>query len=243
MAYTPPAPTSDCDACNAPGFYLNAAALYLNSAASDSDYDGDWDFGARVGVGFERPDGLFYEIEGFWYEGEGDDSSDPFVQYDSEIYAIDFLIGDNLHCGEACLDLAFGLRYASFELTGTRNEPDPQTPPPGFNGTRTLADFDGWGPTVQLEGTRSLGGPWSLYGELQQSILFGDIKVDEKISRERDALAFVTEIAGGVQYDLAAMMGGVSGAHVRLGGEGQYWVIDGNDFGLYGAALSVGFTF
>ncbi|NNC88003.1 MAG: hypothetical protein HKN82_06025 [Akkermansiaceae bacterium] len=245
-SYAPPAP--DCDACNQPGFYLNAAALYLNSASERSGYDGDWDLGGRLGVGFERPDGLFYEIEGFWWEGDADNMYWPGVNYDVEHIAIDFLIGDNLHCGEACLDVAFGLRYGSYERGATSSGID------SIAGLGALAvisesytdfDFDGWGPTIQLDGIRRLGGPWSLYGELQQSILFGEAggRSYGKGGAAGDTLAFISEIAAGVQYDLGAAMGGLSGAHVRLGGEAQYWSIDGNDLGLYGASLGVGFSF
>ncbi|NNC88004.1 MAG: hypothetical protein HKN82_06030 [Akkermansiaceae bacterium] len=241
-AYAPP---SDCDSCNEPGFYLNAAALYLNSVAESDGYDGDWDLGGRLGIGYERPDGLFYEIEGFWWEGDAFRPGWPDVNYDVEHVAIDFLVGDNLYCGEVCLDIAFGVRYASYEREGRYAHFDKGWNKRHFHRSGDSFDFDGWGPTIELTATRQLDGPWSLYGEFQQSLLFGETSGSSRRrgGGDSDTLASITEIAAGVQYSLGSMMGGLKDAYIRLGGEAQYWVIDGNDVGLYGASLGFGSTF
>ncbi|NNC88175.1 MAG: hypothetical protein HKN82_06910 [Akkermansiaceae bacterium] len=243
MAYVPPAPVSDCDACNDPGPYGSLSLLYLKPYGTDGfEGDGDWDLGARGTLGFERPDGLFYELNGFWYEGEFDPEDSRSSDYQSEIshWYIEGLIGDNLHCGEACLDLAFGLRYAQIDDDRRRVSIKSGTPPPGNGVSIIRADhFEGFGPVVRLDGTRTLTDQVTLYGGLSQAILFGEL--DRRRSQSADTVVPVTEIELGLQFNFN--MGAIQGAHARLGLEAQYWSMPYDDFGLIGGVLGVGFNF
>ncbi|NNC88011.1 MAG: hypothetical protein HKN82_06065 [Akkermansiaceae bacterium] len=224
-----PAPTSDCDACDQPGWYAEAALLYMTSYSGNNlllgglgggnGYDGDWDLGARVAVGNELPDGLFYEVSGFWYEGDFSVDTEPG---ELEVYYIDAIIGDNLHCGEACLDYGFGLRYADAEVTID-----------GDSG-----GFDGIGPVLELSGKRPLTEQLGVYAEMRQAILFGDLDFD---GTSVDTVASVTELGGGVEFFFNA--GPVQNAWARLGVEGQYWAVDDLTIGLVGGVLKVGFNF
>ncbi|NNC88272.1 MAG: hypothetical protein HKN82_07420 [Akkermansiaceae bacterium] len=270
--YDPPAPISDCDACNVPGWYGGVSLLYLKpylGGDGGEGVDGDWDLGARGTLGFERPDGLFYELNGFWYESEFDfdNRRDNRFAYDNELstYYIEGLIGDNLHCGEACLDLAFGIRYASLELDESERRvnfdgAEGQTVRVAGNETW---EFDGIGPVVRLDGTRQLNEQVTLYAGLSQAILFGEQKFSGSStnrlissgnpgsptgpamtsggSSKSDTVAFVTELEGGVMFNLN--MGALQDAHVKLGIEGQYWSVGGSDLGLFGGVLGVGFSF
>ena len=69
--YVPmPAPAPE---CGNPGWTVTAAALYLKNYQSSSalaeswggSYDGDFDWGFRGSIGYERPDGLFFRVVGF----------------------------------------------------------------------------------------------------------------------------------------------------------------------------------
>ena len=242
-AFAPPAPVSDCDACNAPGWYAGASLLYLESygdSAQGGTMDGDWDLGARGTLGFERPDGLFIELNGFWYEGDYD-----YENYSGEIdsYYIEALIGDNLHCGEACLDYAFGLRYASLEKSGSFSESINSTSllelPEGNGQGSNFREYEGFGPVVRLDGVRPLNDRVSLYAGLSQALLFGEEKESE--DSDDDKVAFVTELEGGIQIGLNA--GQLQDAHVRLGIEAQYWSFDEHDTGFFGGVLGAGFNF
>jgi hypothetical protein len=250
-----PAPVSSCDACNDPGWYASLTALYLdsyrNSSSGGYDYDGDWDFGARGGLGFERPDGLFFEVSGFWYEGDFDleDSSDAY-DGELEMWYVDFLVGDNLHCGESCLDFAFGIRYADVEATEELSG--------GFASYNYSEEFDGIGPVLQLRGSRPLTDRIGIYAQFTQAILFGDSDVKEEGSfnstsppgeggngfsskSSSDTIASITELEGGIQYNFSAGM--LSDAYLRLGLEGQFWVLDSHDYGLFGGLLELGLNF
>ncbi len=93
-----------------------------------------------------------------------------------------------------------------------------------------------------LEGTRTLSGNLSLYFDFTQAILFGDndtkvrYRDGFKSSDSSDTLTFVTEIGGGLEYSFGA-------GHIRVGGEGQYWNIDGSDLGIYGGIAEIGWSF
>ncbi|NNM30663.1 MAG: hypothetical protein HKO57_14170 [Akkermansiaceae bacterium] len=263
-AYMPPAPVSDCDACNDPGFYGGVSLLYMKPYSGGEGLDGEWDLGLRGTLGFERPDGLFYELNGFWFDGEFDREVSPnsIYNYDDDVstWYVEGLIGDNLHCGEACLDLAFGLRYANLEFESSRTLRRDITD--GGEGSSFSEEFEGVGPVVRIDGTRQLTEQVTLYGGLSQAILFGEqdfsrsstnraevtsppgpgaIILNGSGSSSRDTLAFVTEIEAGLQFNFNA--GQIQGAHARIGIEGQYWSIGGSDFGLFGGVLGVGFNF
>ena len=254
--FVPPAPVSNCDACNDPGWYAGASLLYLQSygdgvggdnGSGGSTFDGEWDFGARGTLGFERPDGLFAEINGFWYEGDYDyDSDGGEGSFSAELttWYVEALVGDNLHCGESCLDYSFGLRYGNLEKEEREIDGN-------FDGAEGY-EFEGIGPVVRLDGTRRLSDTISLYAGISQAILFGEAEEKRSFSfsptappdvnkSDSDQVAFVTELEGGLQFDLN--LGGLQNAYVRLGLEAQYWAIDETDNGLFGGVLGAGFAF
>jgi|GEM_PF-2712134 len=180
-------PTSDCDACNDPGMYGGVSLLYLkpygdDGAGSGDDgagSGGDWDFGARATLGFERPDGLFFELNGFWADGSYDVGNDSGSNYqysqDQSAWYVEALVGDNLHCGEMCVDYGFGVRYGNIEneygevYSGNQDFVRHQ---------KDSYSFEGIGPVVRIDVTRELNDRVSLYGGLSQAILFGDQDYD-----------------------------------------------------------------
>lgn len=240
----PVVPPPDCSGCINPGFYVEGSLLYLNSYAStDGDYDGDWDFGYRGAIGYETPTGLFVELTGFYYEGDFD-IDDQFGRLDGEVehYYIDLVVGDTVHCGELCLAVSGGLRWGGLNA-------DARERVSGATTYRRENEFEGWGPVVKIEGTRALNEQFGIYAELSQSILFGELDERERFDGEggqdfdfdSDTLAAITEIGAGIEYKFG--LGPVSNAFVRLGFEGQYWMVDGSDHGLVGGVLKVGGRF
>ncbi len=243
----PPAPE-----CGTPGWTLTAAALYLKSYVADSDTEGNWDWGFRGSLEYERPDGLFARVAGFWWRGdqEPDNSKDDFdLDTEVTIYDIDFLVGDTFCPTESTsLELSAGLRYGKVKA-----DPDDYD---DFDSGEYK--FDGWGPTFQLRGRRTLTDRIALYADLQQSFLFGEAEEDfaafddrvelaeQKIirrssSRESDTMASISEIRGGIEF--LWNWNAIRNAYLRLGAEGQYWWLDDVEVGLVGATAEVGFTF
>jgi len=271
--YIPPPPMPAPAECGSPGWTLTAAALYLKSYRADDfswagegyEYDGDWDWGFRGSLDYERPDGLFFRIVGFWYdagfdynyEGSSFNNGDfeSKADGDMELWDIDFLIGDTFCPTEhTSIELSAGLRYANadeeiteeydFQEIYTRRE-------------KWGRDFDGWGPTIQIRARRTLTDRVALYADLQQSLLFGE--TDDTLDRTEinnetgdefdvpdedrssDTMAAVTEIRGGVEFLWG--FNAIQNAYLRLGAEGQYWWLNSFDVGLVGAVAEVGFTF
>ena len=263
-----PAPVPE---CGTPGWTFTAAALYLKSyQASSSEslesweggtYDGDFDWGFRGSIGYERPDGLFFRLVGFWWEGDHDykydgrDSDERFtprVGGKTKAYSFDLLVGDTFCPTEnTSIEISAGLRYAKLEQSTTWDDVNDGF---GFRGTYDT-EFDGWGPTLQIRTRRTLTDRWGLYADFQQSFLFGESELrdregffedgdeeeffDDKFSS--DSLAAISEIRGGIEYLWG--WNRIQNAYVRLGAEGQYWWVDSEDLGLVGGHLEVGFTF
>lgn len=222
----PPPPPADCDGCVNPGFYLSGSLLYLNAYNSDiSEFEGEWDLGYRGSVGWESDTGLFVELTGFYHETDYE-GENGVVTGDFEAHYIDLVIGDTIHCGEVCLSVAAGLRYAGFEF----NE--------DWGGMPQDSDFDGWGPVLAIEATRALSERFGLYATLRQALLFGESEFyDGTGTYDTDTLASVTEIGAGVHIDLW------TAAFLRLGFEGQYWLVDDAHVGLFGGVLELGANF
>jgi len=261
-------PTSDCDACNDPGMYGGVSLLYLkpygdDGAGSGDDgagSGGDWDFGARATLGFERPDGLFFELNGFWADGSYDVGNDSGSNYqysqDQSAWYVEALVGDNLHCGEMCVDYGFGVRYGNIEneygevYSGNQDFVRHQ---------KDSYSFEGIGPVVRIDVTRELNDRVSLYGGLSQAILFGDQDYDFRTTNvavpgavtpppsnsgfgdSREELAFISEIEFGLQFNLD--VAGLQGTHIKLGVEGSYWTVDDWSRGFVGGVLGAGFNF
>ncbi len=238
-----PPPTHDHDGCVNPGFSIDAGILYMKGQGDDVETD--WDVAWRGNLRYTMNDGLFFEIRGFYHEADLDelfedefDDIDDFATGDFETWYLDFLIGDNIHNGSKfCVDFSAGVRYFNSEgdVKGRRGAFDGERPKISY-------DADGVGPVFRLEGTRQLAGNWSLYFDFTQAILFGDNDTDVrytdgfKDSDSSDTVSFITEIGGGIQYTFGA-------GHIRVGGEGQYWALDGTDIGLYGVAAELGWSF
>lgn len=227
----PPAP-ADCSGCTNPGFYLEGELLYLNSYRAGGGYDADWDLGYRGSAGYENASELFAEITAFYYQG--DYSAPSQINGEVDFYYVDLTVGDTVHCGELCLAINGGLRYGGFEDNHTQGAA-------GTTRQRRSYEFDGWGPTIEIEATRALSERFGLYAELRQSILFGE-GVDKSggQSSTTDTTGAVTEIGAGVQanFNLGAIE-----AFVRAGFEGHYWHVDTSDHGLWGGVLKVGGRF
>ena len=64
---------------------------------------------------------------------------------------------------------------------------------------------------------------------------------NERESGDSDTIASITELEGGIQYNFDG--GALSDAYIRLGLEGQYWVQDSVDTGLFGGILEFGIGF
>ena len=228
--FAPPAPVSDCASCSAPGWYANLSLVYMqfygDGAESSPTVDGDWDFGGRASIGFEQPDGLFFELNVFSFEGDFDESDDD-IDGEIESFYIEGLFGDNLICGGTCLDYGVGIRYLSSEKSEIRNEDD-----------SNFRKFEGIGPVVRLDGLRPLNDQVSLYGGISLALLVGE---EEQPDDPDDKSAFMAEVEAGVQ--IALNIGQVQDAHLRLGIEGQNWSVDEDDNTLFGGVIGVGFNF
>lgn len=230
----PPAAPSDCSGCTNPGFYVEGELLYLNSYRAGGGYDGDWDLGYRASAGFENASGLFAEITGFYYQG--DYSATGNIDGEVDFYYLDFTVGDTVHCGELCVAINGGLRYGGFEDNYRQGVV-------GAAQQRRSYEFDGWGPTIEIEATRAITEQFALYAELRQSILFGEGEskaTGQNTSSTSDTIGAVTEIGAGLQANFTL---GAVDAYVRAGFEGQYWHIDDSDHGLWGGVLKVGGRF
>ena len=255
-----PIPTPEPE-CGNPGWTVTAAALYLKNyqssqALSESwggGYDGDFDWGFRGSIGYERLDGLFFRVVGFWYEGDFDysDINPDDFEVDSanaggkfKAWDIDLLIGDTFCPTEnTSLEVSAGLRYAQLEES-TRG--DYIFGPPRDETVLSYdqeIEFDGWGPTFQIRGRRTLTDRIALYADFQQSFLFGErtLRFEGAPEGDSDTLASISEIRGGIEFGWGWNQ--IQNAYLRLGGEGQFWLVDSADIGLVGGVAEVGFNF
>lgn len=224
-----PAPR-ECDGCVEPGFYLTASLLYLHSYNSEeNDYRGEWDAGARGSVGWASPSGLLFELTGFRHET--DFTSDLGAALGNlEFYYVDLTVGDSIQCGEFCLSYSGGIRYGGNEFSENRA------------GVVDVSEFDGIGPVIAIGASVSLTEHIGLYATLRQSLLFGEDVFEDGLGGRfpTDTLTGITEIGVGAQCNFG--LGGID-AFLRAGVEGQYWLEDGGNIGLFGGVLSVGSHF
>ena len=269
----PPAP--DCNA----GFTVGLEALYLRAYQSDGNFnEGDYDFGGRGSLGYEFNDCLFIKATYFGYsstvfsDGEDSPSSSFHTDADLDVSYIDLVVGQHFKPSEKLtLSPYVGLRYATYELgihaegrsirTGLLLGETVTT----FNESE---DFSGLGVVVGIDGTRSLGNGFSLYGTVKQSVVFGttDFSFSQHTesgslqqnatvnssSYSDDSVIFISELGLGAQYEFN--IGSVA-AKVHAGVEGQWWAgIDGggsqkmssggsSNTGLAGFVLGADFNF
>ena len=238
----PPAP--DCDS----GFSLGLEALYLRPYHSEGAYnEGDFEFGGRGSLGYEFNDCLFVKATYFGYNAdvyhdEGDDG--PSFTYeneaDVEVSYLDLVVGQHFKPSEKLtLSPYVGLRWATFDESGKSTQTS------GFQGInlpgqtittyKDSAEFSGLGVVVGIDGTRSFGGGFSLYGTAKQSVVFGTTDFSSRVDREGgispvvlvnsddysdDRVIFISELGLGVQY--AFSFANVA-ANIRAGVEGQWW--------------------
>lgn len=241
-------PTHDHNGCVNPGFSIEGGLTYFEAQGDGVETDAT--IGWRGALRYQTADGLFFAVRGSYTNPDLDDLFDlnefEYVSGDLESYYLDFLIGDNFHNSDKfCIDVSAGIRYASLEASGAIWERGASIPDAvqlpflvgggGFSG-------DGIGPVLRLEGKRLLSGPWSLYFDFTQAIIFTDgdsYEVDaDGVDVYRDSgddVTFITEIGGGIEYAFG-------NGYIRAGGEGQYWA--GNaDIGVYGFVTSIGWNF
>lgn len=210
--YTPPiAPPVSESSCP---WEISLSALYLKAHSNEDNYDNqDNEFGYRLEVAYQNG-GLGYRVRYFDWEGSGSDNA--------EITSFDIEVFDGFQLGNWDGEYAVGIRYTEFdEGDGT--------------------DFDGWGPTLGVEMTRALSGPFSLYAGARGSLIYGDADYNYGDSDYNydDSVLPIVELELGLQYDINDC------TYVRLGIEAQnYQSISNNDnedTGLFGGALEVAF--
>lgn len=205
------APESDC-ACP---WGVTAQALYLKAHSNEGTFDDDQEeeFGYRVGLSYKCDDKLGYRVRYFDWEGSND--------WYAEMSAIDLEVFDFFTLGAWAGQYSVGLRYATYEESMDQ------------------VDFSGWGPTVGLEMTRKLSGPWSLYTNARVSLVFG-----EDDNGYDDSYIPIFELGAGIQYNFSAF--GNCPSYVRLGFEAQNWsdiTTNNDDASLFGATAELGLSF
>lgn len=259
----PPAP--DCEA----GWTLGLEALYLRPYQSEGAYDnGDFEFGGRGSIGYDFNDCLFVKATYFGFEaevsdddGEDDNSNYPLFESDADLKVsyLDLVVGQHFKPSEKLkLSPYVGLRWATFEESTDLTEFGLRDL---VRDTEISSEFSGLGIVVGIDGVRTLGGGFSLYGTAKQSVVFGT--TDHSYSRsfqgtvvgdnaldldsgdfEDDRVLYITELGLGLQYDFAFAS---VAANIRAGVEGQWWAGLSNDdsenVGLGGFVLGANFTF
>ncbi len=237
----PPAP--DCDS----GFSLGLEALYLRAYQSEGDYtEGDYEFGGRGSLGYEFNDCLFVKATYFGYNADvyhNEGSEGPY-SYESEaeveVSYLDLVVGQHFKPSEKLtLSPYVGLRWATFEEKGKSTETSRETaiilPGQTITTYKDSAEFSGLGVVVGIDGTRSFGSGFSMYGTAKQSVVFGTKDFSYRVDRESgissdvllgsddysdDRVIFISELGLGVQY--AFNFASVA-ANIRAGVEGQWW--------------------
>ena len=255
-----PAP-APCDCPQGWTIGLEAMAMKAYPGYTPGDSDTDYEFAGRASIGYEFGDCMFVKATGFWFGSDlyDDTETDGTNTYeysgDVDMSYYDLVVGQHFTPGDkAVLSAYVGLRYAVVDRTD--KERYTYVGEGSFSDTyKTEADWDGLGIVVGVDGTRSLGNSFSLYGTAKQSVLFGSTDFSGSGGMKRigdgssdgssDDVVFISELGLGVQYDFA--FSNVA-ANVRLGVEGQYWTggsgyYSDGDIGLAGFVLGANFRF
>jgi len=255
-----PAPTPDCPQGWTIGLEAMAMKAYPGYTPG-GDTDTDYEFAGRASIGYEFGDCMFVRATGFWFNSDLYDTTEidgPFTDKysgDVDMSYYDLVVGQHFTPGDkAVLSPYVGLRYATVDQTNRYSSTYDTGEGLDRFSSRNEADWDGLGIVVGVDGTRSLGDNFSLYGTAKQSVLFGTTDYDGGGSRQidrnsddgsSDDVVFISELGLGVQYDFS--FSNVA-ANVRLGAEGQYWTggssYEGDgDIGLAGFVLGANFRF
>jgi hypothetical protein len=194
---------------------LGLEAMLLKAHSNEGIYDEqDEEFAYRVALSYKAGDNLGFRLRYFDFEGSGDEHPE-MTAFDAEVF-------DSFTLGSWNGEFSLGLRFASFEETDD------------------LTDFNGFGPVLGLELTRTITGPLSFYANARTGLIFG-----EDDENEDDSFLATTELGLGLQYTFTMM--GSCESYVRLGVEAQNWASisdnDNEDTGLFGGVLKVGFSF
>ena len=206
------------EACCPWGF--SAQALLLKAHQNEGGYDNNQDFeaGYRVAVSYQGCDGgLGVRLRYFDWEGDND--------WYPSMSAFDLEVFDGFELGEWQGEFSFGLRYATFEESMDET------------------DFDGWGPTLGVEMTRALSGPFSIYAGARASLVYGDVEYSDGSVGfvENDAFISILELSGGLQYSFSEC------SYLRVGLEAQNWESisygDNEDSALFGGTVEVGLAY
>lgn len=251
-----PAPQSDCEQ----GWTLSLEAMALRPYQSDDAYNQDsYEFAGRISVGYQFNDCLFTKVTYFGYDQEvytdNYNDGDGYINNyntDLKVSYLDWVVGQHFKPSDKLTLSPFvGLRWGTFDDVKKHLYDDNGS---GYKYT-SGDEFSGLGVVVGIEGTRSLGNSFSLYGTAKQSVLFGS---RDEIDRQSafgdtnystyddttssDSVGFVSELGLGVQYDFT--FSNVA-ANIRAGVEGQYWagLSDGANTGLAGFVLGANFRF
>jgi hypothetical protein len=198
---------------------FSAEALYLKAHSNEDIYDPqDEEFGYRFGLSYQGS-GLGIRASYFHWEGTESvnlNSNFPEVQ----VFGLEGF--DQFELGAWKGEYSFGVRHASFK------EHDLPT---------IDTDFSGTGPTIGVDLSRELFGPFSLYAGARATMLFGEDDVNYD-----DSFGQVMEIFGGVQYAI-----GECGSLIRLGVESQNWQSlsdnDNEDTALFGGVVKAQLAF
>ncbi len=237
-------PVPDCEA----GWTIGLEALYLRPYQSEGDYrEGDFDFGGRGSVGYDFNDCLFVKATYFGYnstvldesfDGDGEDTS---LEAEIDVSYLDLVVGEHFKPSEKLkLSPYVGLRWATYEESGHIKSVNERS----ITTASGSAEFSGLGVVVGIDGVRTLGGGFSLYGTAKQSVVFGTtdfsfrVNVDgispkvvvDSDSFSDDRVIFISELGLGVQYDFNI---GSAAANIRAGVEGQWWAGASGGFGFF----------
>jgi hypothetical protein len=247
-----PAPKCDCPQGWTIGLEAMALKAYPGSTPG-GDTDTDYEFAGRASVGYEFSDCLFVKAIGFWASSDLYDYTDNNgYKYsgDVDMSYYDLVVGQHFTPGDKTLLSPYvGLRYAMVDHNAKQSYQG--------EGSRHWTyenNLDSLGIVIGVDGTRSLGNNFSLYGTAKQSVLFGTTDYKQKssdgdsYSSSSDDVVFVSELGLGVQYDFSFSN---IAANIRLGAEGQYWTggsgygeyYGSSDIGLAGFVLGANFRF
>ena len=218
--------------------------MALRSYTSESNTSNNYNFAGRGSLGFQFADGLFVTATYFGYGGNLVDRTEQFETYThhdsgnlSATY-IDLVLGQNFKPTETLkLSPYVGLRWAASQAGATTFHTNTAPGSITFPESVYRNDVQGLGIVLGMEATRALGNDFSIYGTVKQSVIFGTSKYASGNSNEysSDTVVSISELGLGVQYDFC--FSGVA-SNIRLGVEGQWWALSGNNNFSDGGASS-----